>query len=161
MLQKVQNNSRLLFIHIQMSLSKVMGLMATLSKIMRQLGWFWHCRQSFHRCRGWSGVSPSCWGRSRESKIQDVEVSRLRVAFQKGQAVTNTAAVWRRRQHRRTFSVAVRSWRRNIRCVPFVTFINFIIIKVSYYLINIFIRNLLIFLAINERCQSNSLSGTE
>ena len=78
--------------------------------------------------------------------VQDIKVSRSRVPFQKGQAVTNTAAVWRRRQHRRTFSVAVRSWRRNIRCVPFVTFINFIIIKVSYYLINIFIRNLLIFL---------------
>ena len=54
-----------------------------------------------------------------------------------------------------TFSVAVRSWRRNI------TFINFIIIKVSYFLINIFIRNLLTFLGIDERCQSNSLSGTE
>ena len=60
-----------------------------------------------------------------------------------------------------TFSVAVRSWRSNIKSVPFVTFINFIIIKVSYFLINIFIRNLLTFLGIDERCQSNSLSGTE
>ena len=55
-----------------------------------------------------------------------------------------------------TFSVAVRSWKRNIKSVPIVTFI-----KVSYFLITIFIRNLLTFLGIDERCQSNSLSGTE
>ena len=141
MLQKVLNNSRLIFSSIDES-SKVMGLLAKLSdyeaafidvEADREYLQAVEVAQECLRCRG---QLEGCV--TARPSLQQLDVN---IGI--------------------TFSVAVRSWGRNIKSVPFATFINFIIIKVSYFLINIFIRNLLTFLGIDERCQSNSLSGTE